>query len=237
MDTFYPLCIYAVVPAWFLMILAPKSSYTFSVGKLTAIILSVLYVGVFLYTLLIAPVDAGSKELSTLSGLTWFLSFKSTVLATVLHRLIFDLWVGLWITSDINASSNFPYAMSFIVTTVTMVSGPMGLVLYLFWKHIVDSVAGKQSSPVAMLSEPVTWAGAGATTATMPDFSGPQRQPPPTSRPQPAGGRGGGGPMPPGVDDYYLYDHEEEDERRGAGGRGRGGRRLPPRHGHGGRGG
>ncbi len=85
----------------------------------------------------------GIKDIYTLSGLTWIFSFKQTVFINILHRLVFDLWVALWIVSDAAVvSNNLPYFMLLTVMVTTLCFGPAGLALYILWKFIIDKMAG-----------------------------------------------------------------------------------------------
>lgn len=61
-DTLYPLVLYSIIPAWVLLVLAPRSKITFPVAKLTTMGLCGVYTTVFLYNIMAETSDAGKSD-------------------------------------------------------------------------------------------------------------------------------------------------------------------------------
>jgi hypothetical protein len=117
----------SVIPAWFLLVFLPKHPITkwVSHSYLYPILLGVFY----LYMLVTS--FGGDGGLDSLANLK--LSFQRDEILTLgwVHYLVFDLFVGAWITRDANV--NFIRHLLIIPSLLlTLFVGPVGLLSYVF---------------------------------------------------------------------------------------------------------
>lgn len=118
----------AVVPAWILLVVAPRWIWTQRLVH--AFWMPAIIAGA--YAIAIAKGIGSGPEganLSTLSGLMLAFSNPWSALAGWLHYLAFDLFVGAWEVRDAQRR-NLPHAWVCICLFFTLMFGPLGLGLY-----------------------------------------------------------------------------------------------------------
>lgn len=121
----------AVLPAWILLVFAPRSALTDNLvhSALYPIFFGVLYTGLMFYALVVVGLPEGASFL-TLEGVKVMFASPLAVLIGWVHYLIFDLFVGAWIARDtVRRGVSAPIRVAALV--LTFLVGPIGLWLYL----------------------------------------------------------------------------------------------------------
>jgi len=130
-DTVFLLIHVIVLPAWLLLVFAPNWKWTQIVAHTAAIPLILGGVYGALLTAAIgfgyASQDAGMSDIAAISAL---FSHPVGVLTGWTHYLVFDLFVGAWIARGA-ARRNVPHALVIPSLILTLMFGPLGLLLYL----------------------------------------------------------------------------------------------------------
>lgn len=120
-----------VLPAWILLAIAPRHATTDAIAHSTVfpIFFGLLYAGLmtFAFTTGKIPADA---DFTTLEGLTELLETPLAALIGWVHYLIFDLFVGAWISRDAIRRS-ISRLVLIPALFFTLMTGPLGLWLYL----------------------------------------------------------------------------------------------------------
>ena len=127
LDTVFMVCTYGVMPAWLLLMVAPRSPLTNAVIHATWIplVLAAVYVG----ALATAPSPPEGASFFTLEGVRLFLSQPSTALVGWVHFIVFDLFVGAWEVRDAQRRGiNHWVVVPCLLFTLML--GPIGLGLY-----------------------------------------------------------------------------------------------------------
>ena len=136
-NTLFLLANTIVMPAWFLLWLAPSSTLT---QKLIYSYLYPMVLGLgYTVLLLLSFAKAGSfdaEAFSTVEGLQAMFSSPGALVAGWMHYLLFDLFVGMWIARDALRLS-MPRWVVFLPLFFTLMAGPFGLKLYLLirWRY------------------------------------------------------------------------------------------------------
>ena len=131
MDTLYSLINASVLPAWILLIFAPRWRVT------TALVHSLIYpvvLGVF-YTICLGlavfggmgSADAGFGTIAAVRGI---FATDIGVLTGWAHYLVFDLFVGAWEARDAQRRG-FNHWLLIPCLLLTFMAGPLGLVIYM----------------------------------------------------------------------------------------------------------
>ena len=127
-------CNYGVVPAWALLVFAPRWRWT---ERLVGSAFAPLLLG-SAYALVLFTDAAGSPSGSylTLDGVYAIFRSRQTVAAAWIHYLVFDLFVGAWEVRDA-ARRGVPHVAVAPCLLLTLLFGPLGLLAYLslrgFW--------------------------------------------------------------------------------------------------------
>ncbi len=123
----------AVLPAWLLMLLAPKAAITAQIinSQVFSFGLALLYV--FYLALSWGKVKA---NFTTLNGIGKMFTNKEALLAGWIHYLIFDLFVGAWEWRDV-LQNGYPHWVLILCLPFTLMLGPFGLLLYLGFKIFI----------------------------------------------------------------------------------------------------
>jgi len=125
----------AIVPYWILLVVLPHH-------RLTQVLvhsglIPVLYGFIYLYFLgtsfIMGSPEGGS--MTSLEGLLIALSDPRALIGAWTHYLVFDLFVGAWITRDAKRVG-IRYAVIIIPLVLTFVAGPFGLLLYVLIKGV-----------------------------------------------------------------------------------------------------
>lgn len=127
-DLVFTIANYGVVPAWILLVVAPRWRVT------QRLVHSVLVPALWglAYGILLFTDREGSPDGSffTLDGVMAIFTSRQTVAAAWIHYLIFDLFVGAWETRDA-ARRGIPHLAVVPCLVLTLLFGPLGLLLYL----------------------------------------------------------------------------------------------------------
>lgn len=122
----------SVIPAWLLLIIIPRSTIT------RKVVHSYLYpalLGVF-YLFLLVVSWGGEGGMDTLENLKLSFQRDEVLVLGWVHYLIFDLFIGAWISRD--ATANGIKHLSIIPSLVlTLFVGPVGLLSYLILRTIL----------------------------------------------------------------------------------------------------
>lgn len=119
---------YSVLPAWVLLVVAPRWQWTCRIvhAGVIPLVLGGVY-GVLLFS--DQPGPQGSSFF-TLDGVMRIFTSRQTVIACWAHYLIFDLFVGAWIARDARRLE-LPHLAIVPSLVLTLLFGPLGLVSYL----------------------------------------------------------------------------------------------------------
>lgn len=118
----------SVIPFWLMLLLAPRSAWTFRVVQRPWMFLALA----MLYGLLLAMAPPGASEagMGSLSGVSLLFQNPTVLLAGWVHYLVFDLFVGAWITRDA-VKNEFSQPLLIPILLLTLMLGPLGLGSYL----------------------------------------------------------------------------------------------------------
>jgi len=145
-------CNYGVIPAWLLLVFAPRWRWT---HRLVHAGLIPLLFGAA-YALVLFTVRDGSPEGSflTLSGVVAIFESRQATAAAWIHYLIFDLFCGAWQVRDARRLS-IPHLAVVPCLALTLLFGPVGLLGYVLLRGALrrrwgfDEVAADAPSPTA----------------------------------------------------------------------------------------
>lgn len=144
-DTVFLICNYGVMPFWLLLAVAPGWTWT---GRLVhSILIPVVLGSVYLTGFLTAPPAPAGASFGTLEGVMLFFSQPHGVLVGWVHYLVFDLFVGAWMVRDARRRG---LHHGFVVPclALTLMLGPIGLLLYAAIRGIRDRVATLVETPI-----------------------------------------------------------------------------------------
>ncbi|MBW2547421.1 MAG: DUF4281 domain-containing protein [Deltaproteobacteria bacterium] len=139
LDTLFKAANYAVIPFWLLPMVAPRWSWTQRLVHGPVILL--LLTPIYAYMLFGYAGTPEGVELSSLYGVMVAFSAPHIVVAAWIHYLIFDLFVGAWEARDAQRRG-IPHVLLVPCLLVTMMIGPVGLLLYVlvrfFRKRVLE---------------------------------------------------------------------------------------------------
>lgn len=120
----------AVMPAWLLLAFAPRATITrrFVHSFAYPIVFGCLY-SAFLIASLFFGQSASDAGMTSIHGVSALFSHPNGVMAGWTHYLVFDLFVGAWISRDALARK-VPYWFVVPALFFTLVFGPFGLLIY-----------------------------------------------------------------------------------------------------------
>lgn len=129
----------SVLPAWAMLILAPKWSWTEKLvhSMLWPVLLGGVYVFGFVMALAFGH-GAEGVSFTTVEGVRNIFTSDVGVLIGWTHFLVFDLFVGAWEARDAKRRG-FSHWILISCLILTFMAGPLGLLLYL----ILRKVTGK----------------------------------------------------------------------------------------------
>jgi ABA DEFICIENT 4-like len=125
----YQLLLVGILPAWVLLLLAPRAAITRILvhSIIPALILGGLY-GVLIAHGAVSAVPP--RSLLGLSGLMALFGTETGLLAGFAHYLVLDLFAGAWQVRDAERRG-VPHIAVIPCLLLTFALGPLGLVLYL----------------------------------------------------------------------------------------------------------
>ena len=139
LDTLFKVANYAVLPFWFLLLVAPRWSWTQRLvhGPVALLLLTPIY-AYMLFGYATAP---EGMEFRSLYGVMIGFSAPNVVLAGWIHYLIFDLFIGAWETRDAQRRG-ISHLWVVPCLLATLLVGPVGLLLYVlvrfFSKRVIE---------------------------------------------------------------------------------------------------
>ena len=120
-----------ILPPWLMLLFAPQWTWTWRLvhSAFYPLLLATIYMGflIWAFTSSAPPDGAG---FTTLEGLMKLFASPAGVLAGWTHYLVFDLFIGAWISRDgIRRSAN--RLTVGVCLIVTLFAGPLGLAIWL----------------------------------------------------------------------------------------------------------
>jgi hypothetical protein len=127
-DTLFTICNNGVLPAWLLLLFAPRWEWTQRLVHAVWIpaLLGLVYVGIFA----LGPPPPEGGSFFSLQGVMTFFTQPTAVLAGWVHYLVFDLFVGSWELRD-SQRRGIAHAWMVPVLLLTLMLGPAGLLAYM----------------------------------------------------------------------------------------------------------
>ena len=116
----------SVIPAWLLLVTLPNHSITKAVvhSYLYPVLLSVFY------TILLFTSFGGDGGMDSIENLSIAFARPNIVVLGWAHYLVFDLFIGAWISRDA-MKHKISYFLVSPTLLLTLFAGPFGLLLYL----------------------------------------------------------------------------------------------------------
>jgi hypothetical protein len=129
---------FSVLPAWVLLILAPRWKGTRAIvhSMLYPLVLGGIYIGCFIAVFMGEGASGGS--FTSIEGIRALFSSDVGIVIGWAHYLVFDLFVGAWEARDAQRRG-FNHWLLIPCLLLTFMAGPVGLVLYL----VLRKVTGK----------------------------------------------------------------------------------------------
>jgi hypothetical protein len=137
------------LPFWALLVLAPRARLTALLvhHPVVPAVLGVVY-GALLFTGSEPPAEA---NMGSLSGVSALFSVPRILTAGWIHYLIFDLFVGAWETRDA-VRRGIPHWQVAPCLVLTLMLGPLGLLVYLSLRFAHTRILGFEEGPSAARS-------------------------------------------------------------------------------------
>jgi len=129
-DLLFSLVNYSVMPAWALLILAPKWSVT---DKLVhSMFYPLLLGGIYIVGMVLAYMGHGAEggSFTSIEGVRTLFSADVGMVIGWTHFLVFDLFIGAWEARDAQRRG-FNHWLLVPCLLLTFILGPIGLFLYL----------------------------------------------------------------------------------------------------------
>jgi len=123
-DSLFSLCSSVVLPAWILLVVAPRWRWTHRVAVAVPLLLAATYL--VLVAVNFRPGEGGFGSLDEVAKL---FANRNVLLAGWIHYLAFDLFTGAWEVRDAG-QLGLPHAFVIPCLLLTFLFGPIGLVLY-----------------------------------------------------------------------------------------------------------
>ncbi len=139
LETLFKVANYAIIPFWLLLIIAPRWSWTQRLvhGPVVLLLLTPIYA----YMLFGYGQAPEGMEFRSLYGVMVGFSVPHIVVAGWIHYLIFDLFVGAWITRD-SQRRGVSHFLVIPCVIATLMIGPIGLLFYVlvrfFGKRVLE---------------------------------------------------------------------------------------------------
>ena len=132
LERIFSLCSLLALAGWIALLAAPLSRVPLiRAARVTSGALALTYL-IQLFTIT-QPVQGGS--FSTLAGVSALFSMPGNVMLGWTHFLAFDLFIGSWEAEDA-AASGVPHWLLIPCLGLTLMFGPIGLLLYFFIRTV-----------------------------------------------------------------------------------------------------
>lgn len=134
-ENIYLFANWGVVPFWILLILIPNHSITkfFCHSIIPFLLLGIAYIYVSYQIILEEKIFDGFKLYLGLDGLDEIYANESLMLVIWLHFLAISLFTGAWMARD-SSKYMVPKILSIPCITITYFAGPIGIVIYWFFR-------------------------------------------------------------------------------------------------------
>ena len=128
----------SVLPAWALLILAPRWKGTRAIvhSMLYPLVLGGIYIGCFIAVFMGEGASGGG--FSSIEGIRTLFSSDAGIVIGWAHYLVFDLFVGAWEARDAQRRG-FNHWLLIPCLLLTFMAGPVGLVLYLILRAVTTN--------------------------------------------------------------------------------------------------
>lgn len=146
-ETAFAVASYSVVPAWALLVFAPRWRWTRGLVQsvLIPVMLALAHIGLLL---LVASPPEGATA-ATLEGATLLFRDPWTTVVCWIHYLAFDLFVGAWEVRDA-VRRELPHWAVAPCVVVTWLMGPLGLLAYLTVRFFLRRTLTLEEEPEAV---------------------------------------------------------------------------------------
>lgn len=120
----------AILPAWALLVFAPRWRWTDRLihSGLYPVVLGLAYVGFMIGALMFGD-SSEPVSFTTIEGIAAIFTHPFGVLTAWVHYLVFDLFVGMWEARDARQRGMRHWAL-IPCLLLTFMAGPAGLLLY-----------------------------------------------------------------------------------------------------------
>jgi hypothetical protein len=137
-DVLFNFVNFSVLPAWALLIFAPKWSVTDKIvhSMLYPLLLGAVYIGGFAMIIFAAHGSDGGG-FTSIDGVRALFASDAGILIGWTHYLVFDLFVGAWEARDAKRRG-FNHWLLVPCLLLTLMAGPVGLVLYLVLRKVTS---------------------------------------------------------------------------------------------------
>jgi len=139
-DLLFSLVNFSVLPAWALLILAPKWKITETLvhSLLYPLLLGIVYTGGLILAFMGHGAEGGN--FTSIEGVRTLFGSDVGILIGWTHYLVFDLFIGAWEARDARRRG-FNHWLLIPCLFFTFMAGPLGLLLYV----VLRKVTGKGS--------------------------------------------------------------------------------------------
>ncbi len=137
----------SVMPAWALLILAPRSQITQTLVQ--SMLYPLLLGAVYIVGMILAFAGQGAEggSFTSLEGVRTLFSADVGLLVGWAHYLVFDLFVGAWEARDAQRRG-FSHILLIPCLLLTFILGPTGLFLYLILRKATGKGGWSLAEPV-----------------------------------------------------------------------------------------
>lgn len=132
-EVVFTVCTYGVLPAWILLVVAPRWPWTQRIVH--AVWIPCIIALFYLWAALAGPEVPDEAGFGDLESVMILFSSPYMMLAGWLHFLAFDLFIGAWQVRDA-ARSGVPHWMVVPCLVLTLLFGPLGLALYFGFRTV-----------------------------------------------------------------------------------------------------
>jgi hypothetical protein len=134
LSTLFLVCNYSVLPAWALLVFAPRSPWTRRLvhSMLIPMVLGLVYAWAFVAS----PGAPEGGNFFTLAGVMALFTSPQVAVAGWVHYLIFDLFIGAWEARDAERRG-IAHVWVVPCLLLTFVLGPLGLLSYLALRFVM----------------------------------------------------------------------------------------------------
>jgi len=123
-ESLFSVCSTLVLPAWILLVVAPRWRWTHHAAVVVPLLLAVTYL-----VLIAANFRPGPGGFGSLDQVAKLFANPNLLLAGWVHYLAFDLFTGAWEVRD-SAGLGIPHTFVIPCLLLTFLFGPIGLLLY-----------------------------------------------------------------------------------------------------------